>query len=61
MPGQVRMRLRYQGWATRWFDYLLVSKAELAELLEGSGWHVRKHIESGGPAYVAVMEKAAES
>ena len=38
MGGQVRIRIRYKDYATPWFDYLLVSKKELAEILDGTGW-----------------------
>ncbi|MBA9002264.1 hypothetical protein [Thermomonospora cellulosilytica] len=38
LPGQVTMRLRYQGRVSPWFDRLLLSQDELADLLEGSPW-----------------------
>lgn len=57
MPGQVRLRIRYQVHVTPWFDYLLVSRDEMTGLLEGTGWHVARFLESGGAPYIAVMEK----
>lgn len=58
MPGQVRLRLRYRQYRTPWFDYLLVSKRELKEIVEGTGWRVRRIIDSDDPIYVAVLEKS---
>jgi SAM-dependent methyltransferase len=66
MAGQIRLRIRYRDVATPWFDYLFVSRDELEELLEGTGWHLARTIEDGeggvkGRArtglYVAVIEK----
>ena len=55
--GQLRLRVRFREFATPWFDYLIVSKEEMQELLRGSGWHVRRFIEDDGPLYCAVLEK----
>ena len=57
MGGQVRIRARYQKYKTPWFDYLLVSKKELEELLEGTGWKVRKYLDGPGGMYVMILEK----
>jgi SAM-dependent methyltransferase len=62
MPGQIRMRVRYRDYATRWFDYLLVSQEEMKELLDGTGWRVRRFLSDEGgedDLYVAVIEKEA--
>jgi hypothetical protein len=43
-----------------WFDYLLVSKEEMANLLKGSGWQI--HLFFGTqdkPQYGAVIVKAS--
>jgi predicted RNA methylase len=58
MPGQVRLRIRYRTCRTPWFDYLLVSKAELADILTGTGWQVAEYLDSSGPAFVAVIERS---
>jgi SAM-dependent methyltransferase len=58
MRGQVRIRLRYQSYVTKWFDYLLVSRKEMQGITRGTGWKITRHIESGGPLYIAVLEKA---
>jgi SAM-dependent methyltransferase len=56
MPGQIRIRVRYREQATPWFDYLMVSPAELAELLTDTGWSVGRILESDD-TYVAVIDK----
>jgi len=33
MSGQLRIRVRYKKYATKWFDYLIVSKDEMKEIL----------------------------
>jgi SAM-dependent methyltransferase len=40
LPGQERLRMRYDNGATGWFDYLYVSVDELTELLDGSPWEL---------------------
>ena len=58
MPGQVRIRIRYTTFATPWFDYLLVSKLEMMGILRGTGWKIRRFIESKkSPAYIGIIEK----
>ena len=57
MAGQLRMRIRYQTYASPWFDYLIVSRPEMEEILEGTGWYVERFIDSDGSMYVAVIEK----
>ena len=58
MGGQVKMRIRYKIHRTPWFDYLFVSKAELHDILAGTGWRASTFIDSEGPGYIAVIEKA---
>jgi len=57
MGGQIRIRVHYQAYVTPWFDYLFVSQSEMKELLAGTGWHVGRFLDSGGPSYIAVIEK----
>jgi SAM-dependent methyltransferase len=57
MAGQVRMRIRYKKFATPWFDYLLVSKQEMNDILDGTGWAVKRFLESQSPTYIAIIEK----
>ncbi|MFQ5871357.1 MAG: methyltransferase type 11, partial [Candidatus Geothermarchaeales archaeon] len=57
MPGQLRIRVRYRKHVTPWFDYLLVSKGEMEEILGGTGWGVRRYLDSEGSVYIAIIEK----
>ena len=58
MAGQVRIRIRYRNFVSPWFDYLLVSKNEMIDVLRGTGWKVKRFIPSKkGPAYVAIIRK----
>ena len=38
-----------------WFDYLLVSPAELEQLVDGTGWRIERFIGDGSPRYVAII------
>ena len=58
MAGQARIRVRYKGWISPWFDYLLVSQDEMRKVLDGTGWQVRRFYDSPGPGYAALIEKA---
>jgi hypothetical protein len=57
MSGQIRLRIRHGLAATPWFDYLMVSRAELDELAEGTGWKLGRTIDSDD-SYIAVLEKS---
>jgi hypothetical protein len=51
------MRIRFNDLATPWFDYLFVSKDELATLVEDTGWRLADTVEDGSAQYVAVLER----
>jgi hypothetical protein len=55
MPGQIRMRIRFKDCVGHWFNYLLVSPPEMADILNGTGWMIRRTI--GDTQYVAVIGK----
>jgi SAM-dependent methyltransferase len=57
MPGQLRIRPRFRIFKGNWFDYLLVSKKEMQQLLEGTGWKITRFFDSGRSAYTAVIAK----
>jgi SAM-dependent methyltransferase len=57
MSGQLRIRIRYLTHKTPWFDYLLVSEREMADIVKGTGWHISRTLNSEGSVYIAVMEK----
>ena len=54
MAGQARMRARFRGMATAWFDYLMLSLAELDELLAASQWRRAETLQSG-PQYTVEL------
>jgi SAM-dependent methyltransferase len=58
MPGQCRLRIRYHGLATPWFQWLFVSRHEMRLLLRGTGWH-QSRILGATPRdpYVGILEK----
>jgi hypothetical protein len=57
MPGQLRLRIRFKGFIGNWFDYLLVSKDELKEILNGTGWTIRSFIDGKDGQYVMMLGK----
>jgi len=57
MPGQLRIRIRYMKYVGKWFDYLIVSKEEMTEILKGTGWKTKKFIDSTSSPYVAIIQK----
>jgi SAM-dependent methyltransferase len=56
MPGQLRARIRYRELATPWIDWLQVSPAELADLVDGTGWQLTRTL-GDGPSYVAILDR----
>jgi SAM-dependent methyltransferase len=58
MSGQIRGRVRFEKYVSKWFDWLMVSKEEMEKILNGTGWKVKKFIDSGDSQYVAIIEKA---
>jgi cyclopropane fatty-acyl-phospholipid synthase-like methyltransferase len=57
MAGQLKIRIRHKKFIGDWFDYLLVSKREMIEILKGTGWKIQKFIDSKGASFVAIIEK----
>lgn len=62
MPGQLRIKVRFMQYSTDWFDYLFVSKNEMKDILDGTGWRIKKFIDSDNfkmnGNYIAIIEKA---
>jgi SAM-dependent methyltransferase len=56
MPGQLRLRVRYRDLVGPWFEYLIVSPEEMEEIVEGTGWQIRRLVQDEGSYYVAVLE-----
>jgi len=57
MSGQLRLRVRHKKIKSPWFDYLLVSRDEMREILQGTGWEVRQFIDTETSLYIAIIEK----
>jgi SAM-dependent methyltransferase len=56
MSGQLRVRVRYRTLIGPWFDYLIVSPDEMAEIVDGTGWRISRLVQHEGSSYVAVLE-----
>jgi SAM-dependent methyltransferase len=57
MAGQLRLRVRYRDLIGPWFHYLIVSPDEMATILDGTQWRIRRLLqESGSGYYVAILE-----
>jgi SAM-dependent methyltransferase len=57
MGGQIRFRVRFRKSIGPWKDYLYVSRDEMRDIVNGTGWHVARTLDSEGPTYVAILEK----
>ncbi len=55
MAGHLTIRVRYQGLATDWFDWLAMSPAELAEIAGSAGWRIAEL--RPGALYAAVLTR----
>ncbi|WBB65581.1 methyltransferase domain-containing protein [Micromonospora sp. WMMD812] len=58
LGGQLRLRLRYRELATDWFDYLVCSPDEFAELVRGSAWRLTDVDDRDAPYYLATLRLA---
>ena len=54
--GHARLRLRYEGTVTPWWDLLNVPVAEVPPLVAETGWEVELHI-TGGLDHYMVLRK----
>ena len=52
-----RYRVRWRGYASPWFRYLMLEPEELEPLVAGTGWRVLKVLDDGSPRYSIVFEK----
>lgn len=57
LPGQLRLRVRYERYASPWFDYLLVTKQQMRDLLNGTEWRIDRFIQGPSAKYTAVIVK----
>jgi hypothetical protein len=57
MSGEVKIRVRYEKYIGKWFDYLMVSGEEMKQILLDTGWEIRKFLDVGQPCYIAIIRK----
>ena len=56
MSGQLRLRVRYRDLVGPWFEYLIVSPDEAADIVESTGWQLCRLVRDEGPYFVAVLD-----
>jgi SAM-dependent methyltransferase len=54
--GQMSFRIRYERLASDWFDWLLMSPAELTEIAAPAGWNLTE-VHPSGARYAAVLNR----
>ena len=57
MSGQISFRVRFRQYSTPWYDYLMVSKNEMEEMLRETGWNVKEYVDSEMSYYIALIDK----
>ena len=57
LAGQIRIRIRFNQFVGPWFDYLLVSPAEMSAIVDGTGWEVDRFLTEDGPRFVGVIRR----
>ena len=57
MSGQINFRVRFRQYSTPWYDYLMVSKNEMEDMLLETGWKVKQYIDSEMSYYIALIGK----
>lgn len=57
LAGELRIRCRFRQYTGDWMPYLMVSQAEMAQIVEGTGWHIAEILPSQGGQYIAVLAK----
>lgn len=57
MRGQIKFRLRFQKYATPYFDYLFVNKSELEEIVSKTKWKIFKIIKNESCNFIAILKK----
>ena len=60
MSGELRIRVLYKTFRTPWFDYLMASPDEMAEVADGTGWFLERVISYPNwtsPVYFGVLKK----
>jgi SAM-dependent methyltransferase len=56
MSGQLRLRVRSRDLVGPWFEYLIVSPDEMADIVESTSWQLRRLVRDDGSYFVAVLD-----
>jgi len=59
LGGQMKIRVRFQKNVSRWFAWLLLSKDEIKQLVNGTGWEVTGFLDSKDAGYVVILKKSS--
>ena len=59
--GEVRLRLRYGGKVSPWWNMICIPGSEMSSLVEGTGWTIIEHVEDGCDQYVALVRRGPRS
>jgi hypothetical protein len=58
LGGELRLRVLYKTFRSPWFEYMMVSPFEMAEIVDGTGWFLERVIKNADSAiYYAVVER----
>ncbi|CAN5734624.1 hypothetical protein BH20ACI4_BH20ACI4_07830 [soil metagenome] len=57
LPGQARIRIRYDRAVGKWFDYLFVSPEEMTEISKDTDWQIKQFIAPEDLHFFGVIEK----
>lgn len=57
LSGQLKIRVRYLNMKSKWFDYLLASKAGVKEIIRGTGWQMKNNFDGDNGAFITVLSK----
>ena len=55
--GQIRLRHRYETYASPWLDFFMTSPDETRSILDGTGWHIQEIVNAGDPHYWMIIKK----
>ena len=51
------MKDRKDAYGHEVLDYLFVSKDDMQTILDGTGWRIRRFIDTDNSVYIAIIEK----
>jgi hypothetical protein len=60
LSGQTRIRVRFEKAVTRWIEWLIVSREEMKQLINRTGWKISRFTDSEDAGYIAIIEKSAQ-